>query len=100
VSAVEIAEDIEAIAHLDFDPKCDVIDVRRVTIMGLFWVDSIQRCVEPATCAIICRLCRFRSFCCDRHAHSGSEPSFCGHCKAEGPFDQLMLTVPLNQVRS
>lgn len=100
MSAVDVEEQIEAIAHLDFEPVCDVFDIVRTTIFHLVVVDTYVPCGAPATFGVICRICALRSFCCDRHAHSGSEPTLCGACKTTGPFDEVMIAVPLSGVRS
>lgn len=67
---------VEAVAHLDFNPKCDCEVVLRA--LGREWV--LHRCCRQASWSIQLPCCGRQLFCCDSHSTIGWIKHECDSC--------------------
>jgi hypothetical protein len=96
--AVDALIDEKTIEHLDFDPRCQVIQGIGLMVPGAFVPISRSRCLNPSAWVATCRGCAALTFVCEYHYALSKNPAWiigCGKCQLTGPVEDVFTYSPV-----
>lgn len=91
----------EAIAHLDFEPICEVLHAWYLSLLGANIPLASRTCGRPAEWIAVCRSCAATALECDPcHTEAKAELVICMRCQKSGRVEDVFVTSRLPGARS
>jgi len=98
VTGVDAATEVDELAHLDFEIRCEVRTQPILTVSGVDIPLKVSKpCGNPAIGVIRCRACGMRASVCADHASTicATRETTCFSCSAAGPGVVLFEFTPI-----